>query len=350
MKTNANTKKVTLDDIAARLSLSKSVVSRALNDKYGVREETRSKILFTALEMGYDFEHARGMTKPKKRTTKNICVVIPQAHFLDEAYYNKILFGIESALNAQKTGIHLLIPEKSGFSEMLMNLKKLDFDGIIIIGLLPYQNISLLVSINIPIVLVDTLHYDLDVDCLTCNNYRGAFHATKYLLDQNHRSLAFLGTVDPRLNFSDRYRGYKDCLEQSNIEGIVDYSVVEPHSDDDFMFSTDRIYNLLRQKNRPTAILCANDQVAFKVYEIADSLQLSIPEDLSVIGFDNIERCNWMKPKLTSIHVPKFEMGKEAVSMLMRQIENRSMGIKDAPAKSLMLDTRLDIKESVCSR
>lgn len=335
--------RVTLDDIAVKAKCSKAVVSRALRDKYGVKPETRSRIQVIALEMGYDFKN---IYKRGKQSNKNkvdhICVVITRTDYMNDDFYGKIIYGIENSLSNLHIEFYLSILENINQQELVMNLQRIKAKGAIIIGLISYRSVAAILSSGMPVVLVDTLHTGLKVDRLSANNYMGAHEATEYLIENGHRNLAFIGNASFSSNFSDRYRGFKESIRRHSDLLIRDFSIIEGQDKSDVLMNLSHVQQMLLEAPKPLAVLCANDRIAFQLYELADQLHLAIPDDVSLIGFDDVEKGEWVTPKLTSVHIPKFELGQEAVRMLMQRIEQKS-----SVTQVLQLDTTLTKRASV---
>lgn len=336
-------KKVTMDDIAKTLNISKALVSRALSDKYGVNDDTRTKIRITALEKGYNFSKVRNLKNSRDGgNIESISVVIPRLDFIDENYYGKIVSGIEKALNQRKITFNLTIidAEQDDEKEFLINLRKIKSDGIIIIGFISYNNIIALISSDIPAVLVDATYVNFKNDRITSNNYWGCYDACEYLVAAGHQKIGFIGNMNYSETFKERYRGFIDCIAHyDNVEAVEMTSqfgnLKEPV---DF----ENVKKILAGSDRPTAIMCANDPTAFKLYDLLFEMGLKIPEDISVIGYDNCEKCEFVSPKLSSINVPKYEIGFSAVGMLLERIADRNLVTRD-----LKFDANLVNRDSI---
>ncbi|MBQ8732532.1 MAG: LacI family DNA-binding transcriptional regulator [Oscillospiraceae bacterium] len=335
--------RITLDDIARKVNVSKAVVSRALRDKYGVNPETRSRILIAAVELGYDFKNiGRSAATKTPHKGDRICVVVSRTDYMKDDFYGRIIYGIENVLHENQEEFYLSILENEADQEVAVNLRKIRAKGVIVVGLVNYQNIAAILSSGVPVVLVDTLYTDMRVDRISANNFMGGLEAAEHLIQCGHRQLAFVGDIHFSTNFNDRYRGFCKALEDHRELGITDISVTGAYTDPILLIDLEGLYRLIAGTVEPVGIVCANDNIAFEIYRIAEEMGRSIPQDISVIGFCNTEKCGWASPKLTSVEIPKLELGKQAVWMMMDRIAR-----KDTPAQLRQLDTTLEKRDSV---
>ena len=334
-------KKVTMQDIADDLQVSKALVSLALSDKYGVSEDTRSKIVLRAIEMGYKFAAPKG-----KHNGVLFTIILRDMEMIKELFWSKIVKGIEKSMNVQHISINILMWRGSiDESEVIHNILSAKPNGVIIMNECDEAMLYVLSQLNLPVVLIDIKHHiNMIYDHVYANNYGGGYEAARYLVQHGHRRLAFIGSRSFSYSFQERYAGFKDYLERHAPEGCLYEDVLGPSLPEDPIetFDARAFKALMTRENRPTALFCANDPTAFKVYEILRTLKLKIPEDVSVIGFDNVETCSSMTPPLTSINIPKEEMGEEAVSLLLKRIENPANVIKN-----LQLSTTIIPRDSV---
>ena len=331
-------KKVTMVEIAKELHCSVSVVSRALNDKYGVSSETRAKVRIKAMKMGFDFknivENGRGK---RKNDAPHINVVVTQKDLLDECFYLKILYSIEDALTRRQAEFSLSILD--GRQESLwVDMKRNGAAGVIVMGLVPNEELLAIMSSGLPLVLVDTALLDLSLDRITVNNYRGSYLATNYLIERGHRDISFVGIQEYSFSFDERYRGYRKGIQALENRGYA----VRPEATR--LWDIEEGETLLSSPQRPTAVVCANDRLALRISETADRLGLTIPRDLSVIGFDDIDKCEWVSPRLTSVYYPKQELGEEAVKLILERIAQRQIS-----TRLVQMDTHIVERESVAN-
>ena len=334
-------KNITVSDIAQAIGCSPSAVSRALNNKPGIGEGMRSRIRLTAMDMGYRFKKTAQQTAahPKNHT---ISVVITRENFADENFYRTVIHGIESVLNEENISFFLSIVEKNAPYDIMEHFRQLRPEGTLVFGLVSPQILTDIMMLGIPMVLVDTVNLNFHADRITVDNERGGYDVVHYLWQEGHRRISFLGDINFSKNVLQRYEGGQRFLHRQNRALIPAGGIVQMELSGAVRLDEDKFAELMHRPHAPTAVFCANDRIAFEVYRAAQNIGLRIPQDLSVVGFDDVEKCEWVQPALTSVNVPKFEMGRKAVHALLERIR-----YPDAVTSLLQLDATLRIRHSV---
>lgn len=326
-----------IKEFARLANCSISTVSKALNGKQDVSTKTRNKIL--ALAEAYNFApNAFGKALKNKRT-ENIGIVFGRTDqpLLRNPFYSRVLEGIEAELAINDFNLLLhLVPEGEKFKIPKM-LKERLVDGVILVGTLKTGMIEFLQERQLPVVLIDP---QIQVDGLSqvcIDNEHGGFQATQFLLDRGHTRIGFISGDRDHLSFSQRFEGYRKALHFNHIDfdaDLVQFGSLEA--------GYTLVHKLLELKSRPTAIFSANDINAIYGYKAVKDFHLNIPEDVSVIGFDDIDLASIASPTLTTIRVYKEEMGSIAVRMLIDAIEHAS-----SKSVTTLVPTRLVERESV---
>lgn len=332
-------KKVTMDEIAKELSLSKSLVSRAINDKYGVNDETRSRIKLAALKLGYNFA-AKAKVTPGK--AESITLVIERHDLTDVGFWVRIVNGIEKSLNTQGISVFLSILESGDDEFVPLSIKQMKTDGVIFLGQIPLQIVLSIASSGLPVILVDSDYPNLKFDYVTANNYVGCHEAAEYLIQEGHRKIGFIGSVKYSYSFSERFRGFADCVREAGCSDPALFSVTDAHDSLDIPFSTRKLRALAKSGPLPTAFVCGNDITALYAYEILQEAGIRIPDEVSVIGFDNIQRCEWAAPTLTSVDIPKEQIGSMIVDILLRRVKE-----PDRASEQVLVGTMIVKRNSV---
>ncbi len=318
--------KVTMKDIAKRLGISINAVSIALNDKVGVSEEMRIEILRTADEMGYINQKRKYLSVFSKT---NICVLM-QSYYADTGHFYSIVlrsiveqakvFGFFSILN-------YFDDQKLQLPECIVERK---VSGMIIVGKISDDNLMLLKKTGIPVVLVDFTSLYTPCDCVLTHNRQGGYMMTNHVISKGYKKIGFFGDLSYSLSFEDRYMGYRQALMNSGIvnnEGLIEY--IDRYSFtkgiENYVLNNDiqGIVNILKSKELPEVLVCANDSNAFIVILALNQLGMKIPEDIGVVGFDDTPLCTKSIPKITSIQVQKELMGQVAVSKLVDLIHRK---------------------------
>lgn len=302
----------TIKDIARKAGVAPSVVSRALNNKYGVKNSTKDLILKLAQEMNYYPNTAARSLVTRKTETIGIMMAD-----ISQPYYSQIIRGMEYIAN--QTGYTLLFSnsyesvEHNRVLQKMINAERVD--GLIIVGSnIQEKNFSLtLLEQEIPFVLVERSFSDPRVNCIWVDNVAGAYLATKHLIEKGHQKIAH---ITGNLYFQvalDRIEGYKKALYEAGI----DYSeelVVSGNFVSQDGYETMKV--ILKHHPQCTAVFVASDAMAYGVLQAISEAGLAVPDDIAVIGFDDLEFSGLTNPPLTTIHQPRYEMGQKALELL----------------------------------
>ena len=309
--------KVTMQNIADKLEISKSLVSRALSDKYGVSDKMRTKIWLTAVEMGYKASKPDKTPAKSANTPFTISILLRRDIFTDTTFYHEILAGIEGAVREKKMLLTLTIVEDSDTT--IINARNIQSDGVLVLGLMTVENVAALMATGKAVVLLDTFNPSYKVDRISSNNFDGCYRATDYIIEHGHKHICFVGDIDYSFSFINRRNGFKARVAES-MDELTITEVLEPREREDVPFSVSQLRKVLNLPDRPTALVCANDAVALIAYDVIRECGLSIPQDISVIGFDNNAKAETLQPGLTTLNVPKVAMGRLAVERLLEQM------------------------------
>jgi len=298
-------------------------VSRVLNKRPEVASETRAKVERLIADSG--FVPSRSAQGRRQGRHGLIDLVVPA---LDSAYSLEIARGVEEAV--EPTGYRLVIScayswKRDAARQERMWLAKLSegkTDGAVLV-LNPDQSrrLEALRRRRIPFVVVDPVD-DLgpDVVSVGATNWAGARSATEYLLSLGHKRIAFIGGSDAQMCSAERLSGYRSAMEAAGVSVPPEY--VRPGN-----FMQEAGYKqtlaLMDLEEPPTAIFAANDGQAFGAYAALGELGKRVPEDVSVVGFDDTFPASLVTPALTTVHQPLAEMGRAAVRRLVRMIEGR---------------------------
>lgn len=332
-------KDITMETIAKELGVSKSLVSRALSDSYGVSDKTRNEIKLAAIRMGYVIK----TQKRKSEKTDNITVVVEKQALEDADFWVKIINALHSRLNNKGKSMFLSSIENNEI-DIPISISQMKSDGIIVLGRV---SVNVIISSNKflkPIVLVDSMYEDLKYDQVMANNYRGAYNACEYLLKNGHKRIGFVGSENYSVSFKERIRGFTTCMNEHANDGIEIFMISENYDDYYIPFNRDRFIQMMKNKNRPTALVCANDITAIEVYSIFKEMGIKIPKDISIIGFDNITKSEWLNPPLTTVHISKSAMGNKAADLIMEKIDNPTK-----ESETILIGTHIIARESVKS-
>ncbi len=310
-----------IDDVARLAGVSTMTVSRVLSDKGKVAAKTRERVLQSARDLGYT---ANPLARGLRGGRSNIAGLVVQD--LSNPYFNEIVLGVSEAISGGGTDLLLYTSSNDPKREKqrVQSLSSGLADGMIIIS--PYGSrptLELAERSRVPVVFVNYWGDTPDLPRVNAENYHGARAATEHLLALGHRRVALITgrpdipTAPERPDGLERHRGYRDALMDAGV--ALDRRLVVPgglHQPQ----GRDAGRELLNLAEPPTAIFAANDFCAFGVMEAVQEKGLRVPEDISVVGFDDIRQAAQVSPALTTVHHPLELMGKTAAKLLLELV------------------------------
>jgi LacI family transcriptional regulator len=337
MKTSGNfSSTITIFEVASQAGVSNGTVSRVLNNDPHVKLETRERVIQTIQDLGYVVNRqARSLAGGR---TQIIGILVPD---LGTGYIGEIIQGIDSELQLAGYDLMLYTTHRTPFLEKnyVANLTQGMVDGLILVlPKNPEDYIDLLNAHHFPFVLVDHQGSGHNCPAVGATNWQGAYHATEYLINLGHTRIGFItGSMDMGAAV-DRLEGYKAALWASHIAfraNLVRESTF--HQLDGYNSAME----LLNQEDPPTAIFASNDVMALGVMDAVRERGQRIPEDISVVGFDDIPQASIVHPALTTVRQPLKNMGSIATQMLLDLLKN-----PDASKKRIELPTGLVVRDS----
>lgn len=313
-------KKVTMDVIAEKLSISKNTVSLALRGMPGISENTRKIIEETANELGYKYKaNVRSGT-----ATRNLCLIIARSTRDSIGFFSYVQLGIED--EAKKNNINTIIhyyDENDEKFETPNCVRDGMVSGIITLGRISRKTISCIISCNLPVVMVDNYFDNLVMDCVLTDNQCGGYVAAEHLIGCGHTKIGFLGDISASISFYDRYQGYLKALRDLRIEINESYSIIDRKLEAVAAEDIEKIINEMKTRvGLPTAFVCCNDAEAVVIIKVLKNMGIAVPDEVSIMGFDDIETARNVTPELTTMRVQKELMGKKAVCRLLEKLDN----------------------------
>ncbi len=326
LKPDNDTIKVTISDIARESGVSPATVSLVLRDKPGIGAETRQRVLDSAQRLGYIPTPSN--SSKTESSAKNIGLVVkvrPDDIPASNNFYAPVLAGIEAV--CRKNQINLMyanipVNEHNNPMETPRLLTERHADGLLLVGMQVTDTLlSSLRQQEVPLVLVDAYTAGGVYDTVVSDNIAGAQWATTYLIEKGHRHIAIAGSEpDAYPSVQERRSGYLQAIEAHNLTPYFADCALWPECVPPVITQT------LQQHPEITAVFGCNDDVAIAVIKAAPSLGRRVPEDLSVIGFDNIVLAQHITPQLTTMRVDKMGMGRLAAQTLLNRIEYPKAG------------------------
>ncbi|MBS4219276.1 substrate-binding domain-containing protein [Bacillus sp. FJAT-49711] len=308
---------VTMRDIAEKIGVSSVTVSKALNDKEGVSDELKEKIKQLAEKMGYRFNTAaRSM---KDGLSFNIGVIIPERFTgLNQSFYLNFYQSISKVLEEQGYyGIlHILRTEDENELELPRIYLEQKVDGFIILGQIKKPYIKKLQTVEHPTVFMDFYEDETDIDAVITDNFYGAYDITNYLIRNGHKKIAYVGNIYSTSSIQDRFLGYYKSLLEHQIQLNDDYILSDRNEHGTYI-------DIELPDDLPTAFVCNCDQVAHNLIAKLKDLGYQVPNDFSVVGFDNDIYATITEPSLTTVEVNIEEMSRTAVGFIHEKIRDK---------------------------
>jgi LacI family transcriptional regulator len=337
---NIKPNKVTRNDVARYAGVSPSTVSYVLNDgPRSVSTHTREKVLKAIRDLGYHPNAVARNLRSQKTTT--IGLIIPDTC---NTYFAEVAEGIESVAFERNYTVVFCNSDYKVERE-LVYANHLVSDQVAGVIILPASNnhdaIKLLSDNNIPTISLDRYLTGENLPSIVADNFRGGYIATKYLIELGHTRIGCVSRPVSLSHTQDRVNGYLQALSEANLK----------HDDDLFARGGYRMENgkkameyLLALEKPPTAVFCYNDMMAIGALRAAYEKGLHVPQDISIIGFDDIIESAYTCPALTTVRQDKFEMGRYGMKILFNMIEEDSTGFKLNEIQPL--DVELIVRES----
>lgn len=305
---------VTAKQIARQLNLSEAAVSMALNHKPGVSTQTRRRVLETARSLGYDFSRISSL-----RTAPGLIYFIyyNKLDIFTMPFFRELIRGVEETFDGSGYRLsHQHIYAVDDVEEQLERLSIHGCDGIILLGTqMTREDFAPFAFLDRPIVLLDTGISSVKADCIQINNMEGARTATDYLIKKRRRQPGYLRSVCPLHNFEERADGFFKAIRQNGMS--PSHSVVHRLGSTVNAAYADMLAILGQKEPLASCYFADNDDLAIGAMKALKEQGYRIPQDISLIGFDNTPFSAYVDPPLTTVHVPKYYMGQLAAQRML---------------------------------
>lgn len=309
-----------IKDVAREAGVSIATVSRVLNDVDVVNEETKKKVQDAIKKLGYRPNIvARSLKTQKSRT---IGIIIPD---ISNQFYPEIVRGAEDVSNIYNYNIMLCNTDLDLDKEMeyLRVLKEKMVDGVIYMSnSLEPEIIELVKNLQLPVVLVETTDKQNTFPSVTIDNEKAALEATDYLIKKGNKNIAYIGMHEDAVNAAAfRFSGYKAAIEENGIkfnENLCFFGGLKAHDGYEGI-------NAIIKNNDIDAVFCASDEIAMGAVNALREYGMRVPEDIDVMGFDDIYSASIFYPKLTTVVQPMYDMGSVGMRMLIKLINKAEL-------------------------
>jgi len=334
--------------IAKELNIHPSSVSRALHNKPGVSQENRLKVLEKVQELGYEISQFSKRTIPKKGYSIGFLIYRPPHHSLGiivlNEFYSVVFNGVEVETRKHKSNLlySILSSDKDDNISIPNMIEEKELDGMLLVGYMDRKWIKKIASYGIPFVLVDN-YAGPEFTTIMADNFDGIRQGIEYLYKLGHRKILHIAGPLSHRSFQERLQAFNlfmSCYDDT--VPLVTYTE-EPRTEGGY----EAVKRYFENNNDiPTAIIAGNDLMAMGAIKALNDLNYKVPDDISVMGFDDIELAKSYNPSLTTIKVPKRRMGSLAVNVL---IHNKIEGNEEIPVK-IILPVELVVRESCKGR
>ncbi|MCH4826722.1 LacI family DNA-binding transcriptional regulator [Planococcus halocryophilus] len=336
---------ITIKDVAKKAGVSPATVSRVIADNPRISVKTKAKVREVMKDMGYypNFQ-ARNLVANKSRTL-GIIMENSAALAFQNPFFPEVLRGISTQAHDSKYGLYLSTgaTQEEIYQEVVEMVQGRRVDGIILL----YSKIGdpvleFLRQSELPFAVVGRPHQDpCSVTYVNNDNINTAKDTVEYLIGLGHRHIAFVGGATDFVVSIDRMQGYQQALAEHDISFDADYTVNQ-----DFIQGKEResIRRLMALPIPPTAIVTHDDMVAYEVIGYLEDLKIGVPDDVSIIGFNNHTISRYLKPPLSTVDISIYELGLRAAELVLEKITDES-----TPSKQVTVPSRL-IERGSCRR
>lgn len=339
-------KKITIQDVAKELNLSRNTVAKALNNSETVAYETRYVVIKKAYEMGYSklSQTVLNEYKIKDRMEKAKTVVVFARRELS-TFWNRIIMGISDELNKNNCRLQLNFISEEDEENLVAPLDmESDMSGIIILNVFRKPFLELIIKKDVPIVFLDGPSNVYEItglgDVILFEGFNSTRIITNHLIEQGLKQIGFIGDISYCRTIRDRYDGFLDAVENHNLE-LKEQFIITKHVEHKYYRQEEVTNELEKLEQLPQAFVCANDDIAKDVMLWLKKKGIKVPKEVAVTGFDDKEEVELLSPSLTTVHIGNQRMGRRLVQRLIWRIENMNL-----PKEILMINTEVVIRES----
>jgi LacI family transcriptional regulator len=330
-------KRATIRDVASTAGVSLSTVSRVLHRHPAVNRDIQARVL-NAIEQ-LEYQPNRSAQRLRSKMSSVIGLIISD---IENPFFTSIVRGVEDVAYGQQMTVVLCNTDEDP-AKQERYIEVMEEEGVAGLIIAPahgdsIESLQRLRDLGIPIVLLDRDIGDDKSDVVCVDNAAGAYSATQHLIATNRKRIALVNGDTEIKTFADRFEGYRKALIDANIKVNKNYVVEVPPKIERSLQAT---LDLLQMKPRPDAIFAGNNLITIGVLKAIKQLKLKIPEEIALVGFDDMPWSSELCPPITSVAQPTYELGQEAARLLLRRLRNN-----DGFHQTITLRTRLIVRES----
>jgi len=327
---------VTIKDIAKIANVSHTTVSRALNNSPYINEETKIKIKALAKELNYVPNYnAKSLVLLKSYVIGVFFSSISEG--TSDTFFHEIIKGINKVIDKE---YNLVIRGIDNYAQS-HQIDKNNFDGIVVVSQSKNDDefIKTILENNIPMVVINRPVETEGIVNIMSNDTKGTYDAVQYLIKNNHKKIALIEGNKEYESSMYRKKGYINALEDNDIPLNEEYIISGKY---DLQSGYENMKKLINLENRPTAVFCSNDDIAVGAMKAVFEFGLNVPNDISIIGFDDSNFCNYVTPTLTSVRKDSLTMSEYGGINLLNVIKNKEVG-----KEKVYIESKLVIRNSV---
>jgi LacI family transcriptional regulator len=318
--------KVSLKDLAEKLGVSLSTVSKALKDSYEISADTKKRVLQMADQMGYRVNpYASYLRQQKSRT---VAMVVPE---LNNNFFVQAISGAEVVAREQDYHVLIYVTHENAALEerILKHLQNGRVDGVILslaATTKTYAPVSELMQCGVPVVFFDRICHEIETAKITTDDFASSFAATEHLIRRGCRDIAFLSLSETLSIDNKRKQGYLEALHKHNLP-VEQARILTCSGDEKANYR--KIKQLLTSEAPPDGLFASVEKLALTSYEVCHDLGRKIPEEMKILCFSNLLTAPLLHPPLTTISQPAFEMGQQAAKILLKHLEKKKVPLSN---------------------
>lgn len=332
----------TLRDVAEKADVSITTASRVINNPEKVSTETRQNVQKAMRILKYKPSRVAQRLRGSKGKSKLLGLIIPD---IQNPFYSNLVRGIEDVAYGNNYAVILCNSDENPRKESfyLNVLRSESVDGVILPPIHQYGKVvEEIIEHGIPVICVDRKFEKKPVDTVVLNNRKGAYSAVSHLIEKGHEKIATITSKSRFSSFQERQAGYREALEDHHItydENLVQEA--DPRSSEEAREIT---LKLLKSEDRPTALFVTNNLMSLGALKAIKELNLKIPEDVSLIMFDDMPWATVMSPSITTVKQPGYEMGRRAAELFFQRVKDPEREIVE-----ITMDPKFIVRESTAT-
>lgn len=331
---------IKIADVAKEAGVSVATVSRVLNKNGPVSPEALEKVNLAIAKLNYQ-PNVWGR-RLRRRESRMLLIFVTN---ISNPFYASIVAGIQEEARSHRFGTMLCITngDRNRQQEFLELLFDGQADGAVTLCVDKDDKDIKKIAAKVPIVQCCEYCKDADIAHVSVDNFGAAEQIIRYLASLGHKKIGFIGSVNRFVSSEDRYRGYEAGLKQAELPFNAEYTAYA-NWDYSFQSGIAAAKAILSKEDRPTALFCISDVLAMGAIRAAGQLGIKVPEELSVVGFDDVEYATMLNPMLTTVSQPLYALGKVSAELLIEQIETGEE--KEKGKREIFLEHKLVIRDS----